>query len=196
MKLKIFSWLGVLLLTLTLAGCAMGPDMPMEITVDGCDVKLGRTTMQDLIDEGYGVNFESRQDVAKDGDKYISFSYSVDKGAGRQFWVTVSVPWSGNTDISNETSLSATEGVVQSVHVRQSAAEDMTVSYNGVSLADMNFDTAADWGAKEDKEQSVKTYKLTAKQGFLKWESKSTSDETFHELLIQMNKGEFEKMQK
>ncbi|MCI8494859.1 MAG: hypothetical protein HFI74_04160 [Lachnospiraceae bacterium] len=196
MRQKITVYICLIFLMLNLTACIGGPEMPMEVTVDGYDIVIGKTTMQDLIDQGYEVSNNGSQDVAEDGDAYISFYYSLDKGAGHQFWVTVSVPWSGNTDISAESAQSATEGIVQAVQVKKSSTEDIAVTYNGVQLSDMSFDTAAEWGAKEKEDQSVKTYQLTAKQGFLTWEAVNTSDEDFNELRIQMNKKEFEKMQK
>ena len=183
------------LMMLMLTACASGPEMPMQVTVDGYDIVIGMTTMQDLIDQGYEVNNNGNQDVAKDGDRYISFYYSLDKGAGHQFWVTVCVPCSGKADISAESAQSATEGIVRSVEVRKSAAEDISVVYNDVELADMSFDNATEWGAKENKDKSVKTYQLTAKQGFLTWEAINTSDQEFNELRVQMSQKEFEKMQ-
>ena len=59
----------------------------------------------------------------------------------------------------------------------------------------MRFDNATEWGAKENKDKSVKTYQLTAKQGFLTWEAINTSDQEFNELRVQMSQKEFEKMQ-
>ena len=84
MKTKLLTLLCTLGLMLGLTGCG-GQDLPMEATFDGYTVVLGQTTMQDLIDEGYEPHLQSRQDVARDGDKYISFYYSLDKGAGYQF---------------------------------------------------------------------------------------------------------------
>ncbi len=195
MKQKITAFICMCLMMLMLTACASGPEMPMQVTVDGYDIVIGKTTMQDLIDQGYEVNNNGNQDVAKDGDRYISFYYSLDKGAGHQFWVTVCVPWSGKADISAESAQSATEGIVRSVEVRKSAAEDISVVYNDVELADMSFDNATEWGAKENKDKSVKTYQLTAKQGFLTWEAINTSDQEFNELRVQMSQKEFEKMQ-
>lgn len=195
MKQKITAFICMSLMMLMLTACASGPEMPMQVTVDGYDIVIGKTTMQDLIDQGYEVNNNGNQDVAKDGDRYISFYYSLDKGAGHQFWVTVCVPWSGKADISAESAQSATEGIVRSVEVRKSAAEDISVVYNDVELADMSFDNATEWGAKENKDKSVKTYQLTAKQGFLTWEAINTSDQEFNELRVQMSQKEFEKMQ-
>ena len=195
MKQKITAFICMSLMMLMLTACASGPEMPMQVTVDGYDIVIGKTTMQDLIDQGYEVNNNGNQDVAKDGDRYISYYYSLDKGAGHQFWVTVCVPWSGKADISAESAQSATEGIVRSVEVRKSAAEDISVVYNDVELADMSFDNATEWGAKENKDKSVKTYQLTAKQGFLTWEAINTSDQEFNELRVQMSQKEFEKMQ-
>lgn len=195
MKTKFVGWISIFLLLLNLTACGNAPQMPMEIMVDGYKIEIGKTIMQDLIDLGYEVHSSGRQDVAKDGDKYISFYYSLDKGAGHQFWVTVLVPWSGSTDISAEQSSSVTEGIVRGVIVSKSAAEDITVTYNDVDLTEMSFDQATDWGAKEDADQSVKTYKLTAAQGFLRWEAENTLHDDFDELSIQMSMSAFEKMQ-
>ena len=93
-------------------------------------------------------------------------------------------------------SSSVTEGIVKSVTVRQSSTEKITVTYNGVDITDMSFDTATEWGAKENADKSVKTYELTAKQGFLTWEAVNTTNDDFNELQIQMKKSVFEEMQK
>lgn len=196
MKQKIIILVGMIFMAMMLTACGNATEMPMKITVDGYDIELGSTTMQDLIDQGYDVSSNGRQDVAKDGDKFISFYYSLDKGAGRQIWVTVCVPWSGSTDISAEQRSSVTEGIVKSVTVRQSSTEKITVTYNGVDITDMSFDTATEWGAKENADKSVKTYELTAKQGFLTWEAVNTTNDDFNELQIQMKKSVFEEMQK
>lgn len=195
MKRKFVVWLSMFLILLNLTACSRAPEMPMEVIVDGYKIEIGKTTMQDFIDQGYEVLSAGRQDVARDGDKYIWFYYSLDKGAGRQFWVNVYIPWRGKTDISAEWSSSATEGIVSGVSMRKSAAEDITITYNDVDLSEMGFDQATDWGAKEDTDQSVKTYRLTAAQGTLKWEAEDSMHDDFDKLTIQMSMSAFKKMQ-
>lgn len=185
-----------LILALGLTACGAGPEMPMEASIAGNTIVLGETTMQEMTDWGYKVNFAGRQDVAHDGDKYIAFHYSLSKQAGDQFWVSVYVPWSGGTDIGKEQSASVTEGIVYAVTMRKSAAEKVEASYNGMDLQDITFDTAKEWGAKQDKEASVITWDLTASRGRLSFEAENTSSEELNELRVSLSKKEFEKMQK
>ena len=101
MKTKIASILLTLVLVCGLMGCGLtAPEAPMEATIDGYTVVLGETTVQDIVDQGYEIYLESVQDVARDGDKYISFYYSFAKEAGNQFWGYVAVPWNGSTNIN------------------------------------------------------------------------------------------------
>lgn len=188
----------IILVGLGLTACsATAPDMPMEAVVDGQTIVLGQTTMQDMVDLGYEAHLEKVPDSAKTGDKYIYYNYSLDMGAGRQVFVTVGVPWSGDTDISNETSLSATEGIIKSISLSKTATEKITVSYNGVDLQDLSFDYAAtEWGAKEKEGASKKTYTLPVKRGMIQLQAYLTSDEDFNSLDIQLSEKEFEKMQK
>lgn len=196
MRAKFVVWTGMFLILLNLTACGREPEMPMEVTVDGYTIELGKTTMQDFIDQGYEVYIAGRQDVAKDGDKYIWFYYSLAKDAGEQFWVHVYVPWRGNQDISKELSSSAKEGVVFGVFARKSAAEDLTVIYNDMDLTEMSFDQAIEWGAKEDTDRTVKTYRLKAAQGVLKWEAEDSRNDDFDRFSVQMGMRAFEKMQK
>lgn len=177
-----------------LTACS-GPEMPMEAVFDGNTIVLGKTTMQEMIDWGYEVNSAGRQDVAHDGDKYIAFHYSLNKGAGNQFWVSVYVPWSGSTEISKEQSASVTEGIVYAVTLSKSASEKVEVSYNGRNLQDISFDDAKEWGAKQDKEASKVTWKLTAAQGFLRFEAENTFTEELDEVWVSLSQKAFEKMQ-
>ena len=89
-----------LALTMGLSACAAGPEMPMEATIDGHTITLGKTTMADMADWGYEVYSAGRQDAAREGDKYIYFHYSLSKGAGNQFWVSVYTPYYGGTNIN------------------------------------------------------------------------------------------------
>lgn len=105
-----------LALALSLAACgASGPDMPMEAELDGHTITLGKTTMADMAGWGYEVFSAGRQDVAHDGDKYIYFHYSLSKGAGDQFWVSVYTPYYGGTNINKEAKEAAQSGIVFAV---------------------------------------------------------------------------------
>ena len=179
-------------LVLSLTACS-GPEMPMEAVFDGNTIVLGKTTMQEMTDWGYEVNYAGRQDVAHEGDKYIAFHYSLNKGAGNQFWVSVYVPWS---DIGSEQSASVTEGIVYAVTLSKSASEKVDVTYHDMNLQDMSFDTAKEWGAKQDKEASVVTWDLTAKKGFLSFEAEDTFSEEMDELRVSLSRKAFEAMQK
>lgn len=190
-----FAMLAVALMSLTACGGSNGPDMPMEMTINDTTVVLGETTMQELVDLGFEAHLEKVPDSAKDGDKFITFDYSLDQGAGSQFWVSVCVPWSGDTNINNETNLSASEGIVKSITVTKSASEDLNVVYNGVNLQDMSFETGEEWGATEDTESSKKRYVLEAKRGFVLMEVYLSSDTEFHSLTVQLTQKEFEAMQ-
>ncbi len=196
MKTKCITLLLALLLVFGLTGCG-APDVPMEATIDGNTIVLGQTTMQDLIDLGYEPHLQSRQDVARDGDAYITFYYSLDKGAGHQFWADVAVPWSGDTNINDEAALSTTEGIVRSVKFSKSSTEKIKASYNGIDIQDMTFDYGIEkWGAKKDDRTTVPAYLATVKRGSLRMESESTLEEEFHELTVSLSMKELEKMQK
>lgn len=182
-------------LALSLTACS-GPEMPMEAVFNGNTIVLGQTTMQEMTDWGYEVNYAGRQDVAHEGDKYIAFHYSLSRSAGDQFWVSVYVPWSGGNDIGKEQSASVTEGIVYAVTLSKSASEKVEVTYNGMNLQDISFDTAKEWGAKQDKEASVVTWDLTAKSGHLSFEAENTFDEEMDELRVSLSRKAFEKMQK
>lgn len=184
-----------LLLGLTACG-ASGPDMPMEAAVDGYTIVLGKTTMEDLSALGYKVNSAGRQDVAHDGDKYIYFSYSLSKGAGQQFWVSVYTPYYGGTNINKEAGEAAESGIVFAVTLSKSATEKIPALYNGMDVKDMSFDTVKEWGCEQDKEASKVTYKLTAAQGFITCTAENSFSEEMHELRVSMSKKVFEDMQK
>lgn len=184
----------ILALALSLTACS-GAEMPMEAVFDGNTIVLGQTTMQEMTDWGYEVNYAGRQDVAREGDKYIAFHYSLSKSAGDQFWVSVYVPWSGGNDIGKEQSASVTEGVVYAVTLSKSASEKVEVTYNGMNLQDISFDTAKEWGAKQDKEASVVTWDLTAKSGHISFEAEDTFSEELDEVRVSLSRKAFEKMQ-
>lgn len=185
-----------LALTLGLAACAAGPEMPMEATIDGHTITLGKTTMADMAGWGYKVNSAGRQDAAYDDDKYIYFHYSLSKGAGEQFWVSVYTPYYGGTNINKEAGEAAESGIVFSVTLSKSATEKISAVYNGVDVKDMSFDTVAEWGCKKDEEASVATYKLTAAQGFITCKAEGTFSEEMDELRVSMSEKAFLAMQK
>lgn len=185
-----------LALILGLAGCASGPEMPMEATIDGHTITLGRTTMADMADWGYEVNSAGRQDAAYDDDKYIYFHYSLSKGAGEQFWVSVYTPYYGGTNINKEAGEAAQSGIVFAVTLSKSATEKISAVYNGVDVKDMSFDTVKEWGCKQDKEASRVTYQLTAAQGFITCRAGDSSSEEMSELRVSMSENAFLAMQK
>ena len=186
-----------LALALGLAACgASGPDMPMEAEIDGHTITLGQTTMEDMAGWGYEVNSAGRQDVAHDGDKYIYFHYSLSKGAGNQFWVTVYTPYYGGTNINKEAKEAAQSGIVYAVTLSKSATEKIGAVYNGMDIKDMSFDTAKEWGAKEKEDASKLTWDLPVSQGWLRFEAESTSGEELHSLRVSMSEKAFLAMQK
>lgn len=187
-------------LLLSLASCggetASAPDMPMEVTVEGSTIVLGQTTMQDLLELGYEAELETTPPSAQDGDKYIPFSYRLDRGEGDEMLVTVCTPWNGGTDISKEITRSATEGIVKSVTLSTEGTENVTAVYNGIDIQELTFDYAvSEWGAQE-KEGTVKpTYELEAKRGHLQLKAKMRSDTDFYSISVQLSMEELEGMQ-
>ena len=185
-----------LALLLGLTACSAGPDMPMEAVVDGYTITLGKTTVADLTALGYELSSAGRQDVAHDGDKYIYFMYMLSKGAGYSFWVNVYTPYYGGSNINKEASEAATSGIVYSVTLSKSALEKMSASYNGMDIQDVTFDTAQEWGAKQDKDASKVTWRLTAAKGSLSFTAENTSSEEMHSLQVSMNIKTFAVMNK
>lgn len=198
MQTKLTALVVALVLALSLTACSGGgKDMPMEVTVDGNTIVLGQTTMKEMTDWGYEAELTKTPDTAKDGDKFISFSYSLDKGAGNQFFVTVCVPWSGKTDISHERSIAPTEGIVKSVSVRVSSTEKIEAAYNGVKLKELTYEYAEkEWGAASEKKDGDKMKcTVKAKAGFVVLSGTDTFDDTFNELNVQLTQAAFDKMQ-
>lgn len=185
-----------LVMALGLAACSAGPEMPMEVTIDGTTITLGKTTVADLTALGYELSSAGRQDVAHEGDKYIYFMYMLSKGAGYSFWVNVYTPYYGGSSINKESSEAAQSGIVYSVTATKSASEKMTVSYNGMDLQDITFDTAKEWGAKQDDSASKVTWRLTSAQGPLAFTAENTSSEEMHSLQVSLSSKAFEAMQK
>lgn len=148
-----------LVLGLTSCGAAK-PEMPMEFTIDGHTIALGKTTTADLASWGWELSFTGSQNEIREDAKYVACYYSVGKDGGRsgdQFWVDVYVPFQKNmsgkyVDFSEEEKMSRTEGVVYRVEVRKDAAENYDITYNGMDYQDLTWEDAAGWGAakKED----------------------------------------------
>lgn len=190
MKKRFTAVLLMLIMTFSLAGCGKA-DLPMEVTVDGHTIVLGQTTMQDMIDLGYEVNYTGKDDTAKSGDKYVSFQYSLKKEAGHQIFVTVCVPWSGSTNVSKEADLSATEGIIKTVTLKVGALEKVSVSYNGIDLKDFTFDYAEEWGMKKDERLSnFLAYSVEAKRGFVRLSADGSFSDNFGELTLQIYEKE------
>ena len=194
-----------LLLALGLASCgASGPDMPMEVTVNGKTIVIGQTTTGEMAGWGWEVAFMNSQDTIAANAKYVACHYNIKVdggGAGREFWVSVYVPFQKNmsgsyVDLSAEEAESTTAGVVYRVSVRKSAGEKLSISYNSVDLRNITWDTAEEWGAKVNEDDyGNKDAELAAAQGTLKFE-KSYTDNEVGELTIVMDTNSFSKLQK
>ena len=193
-----------LLLALGRASCgASGPDMPMEVTVNGKTIVIGQTTTGEMAGWGWEVAFmNSQSDIRKDA-KYVACHYhiKVDGGsAGQEFWVSVYVPFqkhiSGSTvDLSAEEKESRTAGVVYRVSVRKSAGKKLSISYNGMDLQDITWDDAVAWGAKVDEESYLKNAELAAAQGTLEFKASSGYGDEMNELNVIMSTGAFSRLQ-
>ena len=193
-----------LLLALGLTSCgASGPDMPMEVTVNGKTIVIGQTTTGEMAGWGWEVAFMSSQDTIASNAKYAACHYHIKVdggGAGREFWVSVYVPFQKNmngsyVDLSKEEAESQTAGVVYRVSVRKSAGDKLSISYNGMDLQDITWDTAKEWGAKVDEESYRKSAELAAAQGTLEFEQSYSGDE-MNELTVVMSTSAFSKLQK
>lgn len=189
----------LLLLTMlfTLVSCGNTVDMPMEVTIDGLTIVLGQTTMQDMQDAGYKASLSAVPDTARQGDKYISFDYLLSKTAELQFSVRVTVPWSGNTSINKEKSLSETEGIIRTITIRPASVKNFEVIYNGVELQDLTYEySEKEWGAEKGEQYSKPVYKIEAKNGDVILSSENSFRTDFYSLTVQLSKKAFEKMQK
>lgn len=186
----------LLLLVFCITACAKKVDLPMEITIDGYTIVLGQTTVKDMMERGYEIHTDAMPDVAHEGDKYIPFYYSLDRGAGDQIHVTVMAPWSGESDISSEQSFAATEGIIKAVSFRLTSVEKVEVTYNGMNVNDLSFDYAQkEWGARPKDGSTNTRYQVDATRGFVILETAYSSDEEYGALNIQLTEKEFEKMQ-
>ena len=194
-----------LLLVSGLSSCgASGPDMPMEFAVNGKTIVIGQTTTGEMAGWGWEVEFMNSQSEIRSNAKYASCHYNIKVdggGAGREFWVSVYVPFQKNmngsyVDLSNEEKESRTAGVVYRVSVRKSAGDELNISYNGMDLQDITWDTAEEWGAKVNEDSyGNKDAELAAAQGTLTFEKSYTDDEV-NELTVTMDTNSFSKLQK
>ena len=193
-----------LLLALGLASCGpSGPDMPMEVTVSGRTIVMGRTTTGEMAGWGWEVEFMSIPSEIRADAEYASCDYHITVdggGAGREFRVSVYVPFRKNmvdgcVDLSAEAEESKTAGVVYRVSVRKSAGDGLSVTYNGVDLRDITWDTAAEWGAAMDEESDRKFAELAAAQGTLTFEAASGGSGALNELTVTMSDSAFSKLQ-
>lgn len=198
MKKKFTAILLLLSMLLGLVGCGSTADLPMEVTIDGYTIVLGKTTLQDLRDQGYDVNLSATPGTANKTDKYIPFQYGVKKSAKQQFFVTVCVPWEKGSNINKETKLSATEGIIKSIHMRKDSLTDVEVLYNSVSLQDLTFEySESEWGAKtHDSSDAAVSYQAKTKNGYVTLKSQNTFREEFYSLNVELHMRGFEKMQK
>ena len=186
----------LLLLVFCITACAKKVDLPMEITIDGYTIVLGQTTVKDMMERGYEIHTDAMPDVAHEGDKYIPFYYSLDRGAGDHIHVTVMAPWSGESDISSEQSFAATEGIIKAISFRLTSVEKVEVTYNGMNVNDLSFDYAQkEWSAKPKDGSTNTRYQVDATRGFVILETAYSSDEEYGALNIQLTEKEFEKMQ-
>lgn len=190
-----------LVLAWGLAACGpSGPDMPMEIQIDGDIIILGRTALSDLAQLGWKARLTGAQREIRAKAKFVGFHYRLERtdGSGVQFWASVYVPFQGNVsggsaDVSQEQAVAGDEGVLYRVEVRKDAAGDCDVFYNGVNLQDMTYARAQRWGAVKDEAQSRTTYSLEAARGSLKFEQSDT-DSGLGGLTITMSAGAFEEL--
>ena len=192
-----------LLLALGLTSCGASPDMPMEITVNGKIILIGRTTTGEMAGWGWEAAFMGApSEISRDAG-YAPFDYHITVdggGSGREFWVSVYVPFrknlaDGYVDLSAEAEESRTAGMVYRVSVRKSAGDKLDITYNGMDLQDITWDTAAEWGAKvKENGDGGKEAELTAARGTLTFEKAYTSDK-MNELTVTMSDSAFSKLQ-
>lgn len=194
-----------LLLALGLTSCGASPDMPMEITVNGKIILIGRTTTGEMAGWGWDVAFMSSQSEVRSDAKYVACHYHVKVdggGAGKEFWVSVYVPFQKNisgsgsrVDLSGEEEESKTAGVVYRVDVRKSAGEKLNIFYNGMNLRDITWDTVEEWGGKVDGESYKKSAGLSAARGALTFEAASGNSGELNEMSVVMSTSAFSKLQ-
>ena len=194
-----------LLPALGLISCgASGPDMPMEFTVSGRTVVMGQTTTAEMSGWGWELAYMGSPGEILSNAEYASCDYHVrvdGGGSGREFWVSVYVPFQKNmegdyVDLSAEVEESRTAGVVYRVNVRKSAGDKLNIIYNGMDLQDITWDTAAKWGAEvEEDGDRGKMAELDAAEGVLTFGKSYTSDR-MNELTVTMSDSAFSELQK
>lgn len=195
-----------LVLLLGLAACgASGPDMPMEVTVDGHTIVLGQTTTGDIAGWGYEVTFTGSQNEIREDAKYVAcyFRIKTAEGSGHEFWISVYVPFQKNikgsyVDFSAEEKQSLTEGVVYRVSLRKDAGENLKLTYNGVDYHALTWEDVKAWGAEPTEQSSEYSpiYELKASQGTLKFQKGYTGQDEPGEFAVVMNTNAFSKLQK
>lgn len=192
-----------LALALGLTGCGpSGPDMPMEIQVDGSAIVLGRTTMSDLTGLGWRAKITGAQREIRAKAKFVAFHYRLERtdGSGVQFWASVYVPFQGKSsggsaDITQEQAAAGTEGVLYRVEVRREAAQDCDIFYNGVSFQELTTAHAQRWGGVREEGQSPAAYSLEAALGRLEFQPSDTdADGGLDGLAIVMSDSAFQEM--
>lgn len=190
-----------LVLALGLAACGpSGPDMPMEIQIDGDTIVLGQATLPDLVRLGWKAKLTGAQREIRAKAKFVAFHYRLERadGSGVQFWASVYVPFQGkasggSADISQERAIAGTEGILYRVEVRRDDAQGRDVFYNGVNLQDMTCARARRWGAVKDEAQSRTVYTLEVARGNLNFEQSDT-DSGLGGLTITMSAAAFEEL--
>lgn len=191
-------------LVLGLTACGeSGPDMPMEMELDGHTIVLGETTTGDMASWGWEVNLTGTQNEIQKNAKYVACYYDVRKedGSGNQFWVSVYVPFQKNisgdyVDFSKEEKESKTNGVVYRISVRKDSSENYDIVYNGMDYQDLTWEDAEGWGAVKDEDAYPTTYELKAAQGTLEFEKGYTGKDEPGKLTVTMSQNAFSKLQK
>lgn len=197
-----------LALVLGLTACgASGPDMPMEVTIDGHTIALGQTSVTDLAGWGWDVKFSGTQREIREDAKYVACYFTVRKsesGSGDQFSVTVWVPFQKNfpdsthVDFTEEEKMAKEGGVVCRVEMRKDAAKNFKITYNGIDYQDMTWEDAKTWGAKETERSNAASpiFELEAAQGTLQFKKGYTGKDEPGEFSVSMNSNAFAKLQK
>lgn len=177
-----------LVLALCLAGCGgERPDLPMELTVDGRAVVLGRTTTGDLAGWGWDVHLVAPRDNLTEETQYVTCDFRVGKGEDSRFTVAVLVPFqrnfvgAGQVDLIEEARLSLTQGVVSEVTVDKAAAGQFQIIYHGADCRALTWEDAAAWGARRARGSSAgaPVYTLEAARGSLTFQGDGAAPARF-----------------
>lgn len=176
-----------LVLALGLPACGgERPDLPMELTVDGHTIVLGRTTTGDLAGWGWDVHLLAPRDNITQETQYVTCDYRVSKGEDSRFFIAVLVPFQRNfvgadqVDLIEEARLSLTQGVVSEVTVDRAAAGQFRLAYDSKDCQALTFSDAIQWGARKARGAAgAPVYTLKAAQGFLSFEGNGDSPAQF-----------------